>query len=163
MVTLLESQGSKRSEICSTDLHTIYSNQRSKSTFSQQRKFKQAFMRKKINKTKSVTNSIQLVISLMMQHSFFSFFSTLYLFTKYELIVQISKYKYQSTNLQSFYTLQHKCYVSIKATRSQSDDFEHYKMFQLYKLLGILSEMKCADSVTSRIRSTKCLYNFTTW
>ena len=90
-----------------------------------------------------------------MQHSFFSFFSTLYLFTKYELIVQISKYKYQSTNLQSFYSLQHKCYVSIKATRSQSDDFEHYKMFQLYKLLGILSEMKCADSETSKIIVSK--------
>ena len=90
----------------------------------------------------------------MMQNSF-------PLFLAHCSYLQISKYKYQSTNLQSFYTLQHqhKCYVSFKATRSQSDDFEHYKMFQLYKLLGILSEMKCADSVTSRIRSTKCLYN----
>ena len=104
-------------------------------------------MRKKINKTKSVTNSIQLVISYAAKQ-FSSFFSILYLFTN-------SKYKYQSTNLQSFYSLQHKCYVSIKATRSQSDDFEHYKMFQLYKLLGILSEMKCADSETSKIIVSK--------
>ena len=59
---LLESQGSKRSEICSTDLHTIYSNQRSKSTFSQQQKFKQAYMRKKIMK-KISHHSIQLDIS----------------------------------------------------------------------------------------------------
>ena len=49
VVTLLESQGSKRSEICTTDLHTYYLF-KSKSTFSQQRKFKQAFMRKKIKK-----------------------------------------------------------------------------------------------------------------
>ena len=32
---------------------------------------------------------------------------------------------------------------------------KHYKMFQLYKLLGILSEMKCADSETSKIIVSK--------